>query len=505
MNADEVDQRIISECLIHSKDLISGAEKVVEEHPYIAYHLAALALEEIGKCHVIKMRKFARSENLDESAYPKNILDDHTKKLFWALWAPSIGSEVLTGQQINDYKGLASHIHNKRINSLYVPIGQNDFINPREIIVKEEAIDFISLVKARISTEMPDVTLNLNKDKIELVTWFEGISSDSENRKFIWGIKSMEMLAEFKSIHKWITWLKEQFDQNSEENKALVLKEIHRQRPTQEEEDHPKWAMKIAIQCESHSLRKKALNYWNEHFPKTIKFSFDEKNRKTIYIEVVLPKKVHGLSVYNIGLRWAQRVVLSMNIGTLGFFWWYLPKNRAKYYETLTDLENKTALEVLREPPLKIDWGKNRALDDEDMIRTAVCFACLPHEDQTAEWEPFNYYLQALAFLAKNDIHMQFEPTIFNLFMYCLSALAKKYGDWDGKGKRSVILKKIAEHFPEFDEVEQFSEISDLIEEQKPLNVDKVKLEDVSKLKIVVDYYIMKQFKKILPSPGERN
>lgn len=491
----EDETKLVAECIAHSKDLLQGAEKVIDQHPYIAYHLTALALEEIGKGHVLKMRSFARSEGRDENSFSKKILDDHTKKLFWALWGNSFGREMITGPQIEEYKGLASHIHNKRVETLYVPLDAKNYYNPREIISREEALAFLNLVKSRILTERADEELNLSPENLSKIVWFEKICQTDDNRIFVWSVGSMRQLADFKSVHKWIDWLQAEFEKVEKENRELFSKEMARQRPSKEEENQPKWKMSISIQCESHSLRKKAITFWNQSFPNIFKFSYDEKKKSTLYVEFMMPKRIPAHAVYDAGLRWSQRMILSLNIGTFGLFWWYIPKNRAKYYETLEDVDEKRSLEILREPPLKIEWG-HRAISNEDIMRVAACFAFLPPEDSVAEWQPFTFYIQALTLLSKSDIHMLFTPTVFDRFLTCLILLAERYGERDSSETRPSFLSRMfAEYIPEFDEIERFKEITSLLDENKPILFDKVTLEDISKLKLLIDFYILKKYK----------
>ncbi len=71
-------------CLEHAGDLITSAERVLNDNgfPNIAYHLAILALEEIGKAGMIASRAVVGSA-LD-SAWMDKRFDDHIWKLQWA-------------------------------------------------------------------------------------------------------------------------------------------------------------------------------------------------------------------------------------------------------------------------------------------------------------------------------------------------------------------------------------------------------------------------------------
>ena len=88
-------QNLIEACLSHAQDLLNAAKKVLNDErlPNIAYHLAALALEEIGKSTLIGMSHVTkRKDHL--STWSEKHLEDHVRKLYWALWGPSFGRDL---------------------------------------------------------------------------------------------------------------------------------------------------------------------------------------------------------------------------------------------------------------------------------------------------------------------------------------------------------------------------------------------------------------------------
>ena len=77
-------KRTIDACLSHASDLVRAAKGVLNEErlPNIAYHLAALALEEIGKADLIAMQHGYYFGDRAIS-WPLRHAEDHVKKLFW--------------------------------------------------------------------------------------------------------------------------------------------------------------------------------------------------------------------------------------------------------------------------------------------------------------------------------------------------------------------------------------------------------------------------------------
>jgi AbiV family abortive infection protein len=113
-------KKLIKTCVAHSNDLLNGAKLLFENGKgNIAYHLATLALEELGKSTMIVIGlRIPRKES--ELNILEKYSDDHIKKLFWALWFPSLGREQITAQQIRACQDLARKIHHKRLAGLYV-------------------------------------------------------------------------------------------------------------------------------------------------------------------------------------------------------------------------------------------------------------------------------------------------------------------------------------------------------------------------------------------------
>lgn len=74
-------------CLSNAKDLLKAANKILNEEnlPNIAYSLAVIALEEIGKAELLLLNHFAQTR--DNKSFSKDkYFEDHIRKLFWALW-----------------------------------------------------------------------------------------------------------------------------------------------------------------------------------------------------------------------------------------------------------------------------------------------------------------------------------------------------------------------------------------------------------------------------------
>lgn len=87
---EEVEQ-LRRACFAHARDLIQAAELLQHNQlPHLSYHLATLALEEVGKAELIVMQAISRARG-EEAAWISRQLESHTKKLFIALLGPQFG------------------------------------------------------------------------------------------------------------------------------------------------------------------------------------------------------------------------------------------------------------------------------------------------------------------------------------------------------------------------------------------------------------------------------
>jgi hypothetical protein len=97
-----------------------------------------------------------------------------------------------------------------------------------------------------------------------------------------------------------------------------------------------------------------------------------------LFVEFFLTKAVPIQSIWHFGWRQARRFVTALNMGSIGFFWWYIPIQTSRFYEKLTDIEINTDCAVERTPILEIGWPQN-VLSESELKNTALCFYMLHH------------------------------------------------------------------------------------------------------------------------------
>jgi len=490
-------QKAMNACLSHAQDLLTAAKRMLqneERFPNIAFHLGVLAMEEIGKAGLFAIYYMAKKLG-PSSVVREEHLGDHVRKLFWAIWGPSIGREIINQKQIETSQNLAKRIHETRLRGLYVDIYNDILILPKETISESEAEDLISLASTRLKLERAHKFKPISKDRLQNISWFLDATKNIENRRLIFSSASMKKLAEVGHPYEWIKWLKQQFEDAEIKARDLAERELKRSRPSKKEALQNKWKLKIRFYTSSHSIRQKPLNWWNGIF-NWIKLHSVSRRKNELDAEFILPKAVPFQGIWWTGWTIARRFITALNIGSVGFFWWYVPKQTSRYYENLKDIESDASVFVERSPKLELDW-KRDALVEQDLRNASLCFSMLPRKDERDKHEPFNYYLTGLGFLSKNDIHLQFEANAFDQFYKSLNSGMRIYGDWDGimpfSKSFDTFLSTISRNKEERNKYLRLSKQF----EKTPPDTSGITLEEVGIMKLICDAYFMRTFQRL--------
>jgi len=425
------EQVVHSRCVKHAKDLLDSAKLVLVTAPSVAFHLALVALEELGKGQMVAISSFPDAPGRDRSSWIDSHADDHEKKLFWALWhlRPGNPHEMVT--HIQESQEIARNLHNRRLRALYVDTDPS-IPPPGETISADEAQNLIGLVDARMKLAELTKPRALDPAETKDLTWFLEAAFDPRKRGLIWGAKSVAKLKELGGdIGTWITWMKEQFDTADAENQAMAERELARARPEGEERFDPKWRIRLRLHSASHTMSNKVLKAWNNGVEQVKLFRVD-KYPHALDVDILGPKNILAGELYGYGYHMARCLVAALNIGTFGFWWWYLPEYVAKFYGQMFDSEYQTEMGIERTPKLEVDW-KGGPLSDVDSRGTLQAMAMILRMTKE-EFIPIETYLRGCALLAKNDVFLQFEPNIFECFFQALREASIALGDWDGQG-----------------------------------------------------------------------
>jgi AbiV family abortive infection protein len=491
---DEKTVQAMQACVDHARALLDSARAVrAAGHHNIAYHLATLVLEEIGRRELIAVQSLA-SQSPVPPAWPQRHTEDHIKKLFWCFFGGSFVHEEVSGKRLEEFSALAETIHATRLAGLYVDSAGGILNIPEQAITPKECDRLIDLAAARFGmAESEKRSTHVTDEQVELQTWFLTAAEDPEKARLIFSKGSLSKLGELKDAKAWALWLKNEFDTADAAARAVVEKELKRSRDLPGKGTKPKWKIRVRILSASHSIRPKALAAWNKQV-EWIKLV--SVGKKEMVFELILKDNVSVEGLWWFGWGLARHFVVALNIGTMGFWWWRLPEQVSRYYESIEDLENKMKTFVERSPALTIDWGPNRVLTAEDLQRVALCMGVLPGPLQRDRHKAYNHYIGGLTFLSLNDIHWQCESTVFGNFLECLKAMMEDAGDWKPESSvEEAISRFLDDMFPGMDERAHIAELCARFE-AKNLDGLVITLKDATFMKLFCDAYFLRAAKQ---------
>jgi AbiV family abortive infection protein len=419
---------ILEACLANAERLLESA-KAVRSVPgcnHIAFNLAVLALEEIGKSILLfheslELKSVPRDG--EEVRRPLDWIEDHERKLLWAIW---FGEAALDWRTIPQRMESARLLSQQRLRVLYFDPTEPD----AQAGIDDEYLDpIISMTEARLQMEKAKKYKGWNEQERSDIQWFFIASGHPEVKPFIFSKGSMEKQAEFDDGAMWIKWLRKTVEDSQRAAYEVAQREMERQQPSDKERHDDKWKLRIKLKSWSHSIRQNQLTKFNENIEKIKPHKGSEHNDLTV--DFIIPKSVPLQAIWSAGMHSCVIFVSSINIATFGFFWWYLPTFVSRFQDSIIDLESNCGVVVERVPELKIVWPQQALKQDvlEQNLGLVFAFVARARDEHFAV---FHKYFGVLGFMAKNDIFTQFEHHLVHDFMECLEMALKSYGDWDG-------------------------------------------------------------------------
>lgn len=399
-------------CLSNAATALKSAEHLLGKNAnHIVFHLSLLALEEVGQIFMswiqLHQKEIWGKENL------KIAMDDHTKKLFYAIWGPSIGNELITKSQLGDNQFMASTLHKKRIESLYGDI--SDTIESSLKIKDEEAQSIVNFTKARLELAKIDGEVKEEVDPNPNMEWLAMFMEVPGKRDYIFGKEAQETLIKLGNVNEWIQWLKTSFEEEQDRLHSLAEKELNRKIVTDIDNVKPKWEITFTILTPSHSIRPNILAAVNK-LDRPIKL-FPGKDKHTLIIKNVQGSNLPVKDLWYHGWLSCKLFVAALNIGANGIFYWNIPIDVAKYYDYITDLETKSKLTVQLETHLTFNWKeKNLFLTEQNLQLAFMVYEELIMLNSAREAKPITHYIDGLGLLAKTDIHLRLEASALTSF-----------------------------------------------------------------------------------------
>ncbi len=478
-------------CIEHARALLESARAVQEAgHPNIAYHLATLTLEELGRRELIGLQTITDTRPVPPGWVQKHT-QDHIKKLFWCFFGGSFFVERLTKDRLESLENFAERVHSKRLAGLYVDQDEDSLSIPADAIDAEEATRLIELASARFEMSNSErLREHIPQEELETQAWFLAATDDREKQRAMLSRTSLQKLAELKDAKAWVLWIKQEFDRAEAESRAAAEAEIQRSKALPDESTKDKWKLRIRLYSQSHVVRPKVLTEWNKRID-WIKLVAVPEKKDQLLVEFILGDNIPVEALWFFGWGVARQFVAALNLGTMGFWWWRMPQHINCYYESLEDLDKKQRMAIDRVPSLKIDWGANRVLGDEDLHRVGACFVTLPGPNNREQHKPYNFYIGGLTFLSLNDVHWQCENQSFGNFFHSIKAMMEESGEWQvGTPFTDALMAYLSVAFPKMDERDHFAKIFDAFDRNEPGTVT-VTLKEVSLMKVFCDTYYL--------------
>lgn len=423
-------------CLEQARDFLQAAARVVGDdaaYPNVVYHLATLAIEEIGKAEMLVC--CATLGGQLNSAWLEKRLSDHVFKLTWAFWSPG-ASHRIDPKEFEQARALAQSVHDRRLAAVYVD-REGLGVPPRKVVTKDHATSLLELAHARLSLEQSPLTLEPNED----FEWYLATVSEEHTKRRLLSQAFIEKHAEFGGdTRAWIRWAREEFARITADELEHTRAELARH-PSEPSNARPKWLITIRVLSPSHSVHQKALNVWNDQL-KAVKLRAVSGKKGELLMELTVNDDVSIDRLFDFGLGQSKMYLALLSVGTAGIFWYELSTQAETYFESLSDLDSdKFVPRLTRTERLAKEWeeklphGSTRrrvALEEVHIHHALHCLAAFgPMPD--AEVGPiFRPYLHGMALLCKTDVHLSLEAAARDAFFDALEQSMRRFFGWDG-------------------------------------------------------------------------
>lgn len=412
-------------CIKNAEDNLRGAHELTGKNlNHLSFHLCILALEEIGKIFMAWM-KLNQVEHWDKEGM--NIaLEDHIKKLFFAIWGASIGKEVISKNQWSENQYMARNLHELRLLFLYGSL--KDQIPSSQKVPDELLNHILSFTQSRFYLASIEGEVNeVKADSINpLLEWFQNYLKIEGKDNYIVSPAVQAKLIELEDINEWMKWLKEEHEKETAVLSKLAEEEINKPIPENFDSFIEKWELNFTLITPSHSVRKKEINGFNKH---SRPFSFAlGKDRHALKVKVILPSVVTVHILWNQTWYISKAIAAALSIASRGIFYWHVPIDTDVFYDSIIDLESKQRLKLSVEEKLKVDWKTHGLiLTEQQMHLASIVHDYFLHVHLKPDENEVDGYMTALAMLSRTDIHLRLDFDAFMIFFDVYRSLLYKH------------------------------------------------------------------------------
>lgn len=409
-------------------------------HANIAYHLAILALEEIGKAGMLGARG-AVGTALDPEWIEKR-LGSHVFKLLWAVWSPSMLSGKVDPQEFESARKFAASTHQRRLDGLYVDYDEASVLTPpRDAVSLNQTTSILGLAKTALDLELARGT-PVQDEKAEELVWYLDALNDEFKHKLLFSQTFLKKTEDFGGdARAWLRWARAEIENTEAKMKQRLQQELDRQ-VEEGKSFKPKWLIKVRLYTPSHSAKQKVLNRWNDRVQMAQLRAINSKKNE-ILMELHINDRVNIKDLFDFGLAVSKRFIIMLSIGSGGVFWFELSGQTQSYFQTVSDLEDQRFdVRMPRKGGLAAQWAQDleigrkrerQALEEQHIEIALRCLAAFgPMSDDEAS-PIFAPYLMGLTLLCKTDLHLRLEGHARDAFRNALRQAMRTFGDWDGE------------------------------------------------------------------------
>lgn len=479
----------LAACVAHARDLLEAA-KIVQEsgRANIAYHLAALSLEELGKRELYQIQDVAAAVG-EPPRWQSSATLDHVKKLFWCFYSFGGIPEVIDYNAFLDKQEAAEDIHANRLAGLYVDSSGDSLNIPAEAVSSRQSLALIGLAEnliAHAETERPRE--DVPREELDLQIWFLNAFDDPEKRNRILTAESLAKLRALNDAVEWTRTIKAQLEAEDEELRLLAERELHRKPSLERDRAKERWKIRVRFETTSHSIRASALKEWNNKID-WIKLSPQQgaKKKEQLLVEFSFGSDVPITALWGFGFTLSLQFLVAINMATSGLWWWPIPVTNRRFYENIRDLETGHHVEV-DSAGLQIFERERPKLTDIHLRNTALCFASLPDPHDAKFGSAFTGYLGGLVFISLNCIQWRCEAQAFGNFLISFKTFMMAVSYLVGsETPEAGVSRFLTERFPELDQAEHASFMNIVAQFEKNASAPTVKLADVYLMKLLCE------------------
>jgi AbiV family abortive infection protein len=241
-------------CLANAENALQAAQLLIGKGKnHLVYHLCVLVLEKIGKIFLGWLN--LRDQDNGTTTSGQFDMEDHIRKLFWAIWGPSFLEECFDPQAWEDNRGLATELHTTRLSSIYT--GIDDLTPSSDKVSEEQANNVYRLAITRLSIAQNEDVQDEDEPNLPDPVYerFLSLLRIPAQRDFIFGSTSHAKMKELGNWHQWIAWLVEHFSDEATRLDQLLQQEFARQPLPDQQTFSPKWRITFTLYTTTHTVR----------------------------------------------------------------------------------------------------------------------------------------------------------------------------------------------------------------------------------------------------------